>query len=186
MTDKFFLGRLYESTQAKVTDQPLQYDPADLTTHALVTGMTGSGKTGLCIALMEEAALQGVPAILIDPKGDLTNLLLHFPELAPQDFQPWLDPELARHAGETLEQASNEAALAWRNGLAEWGITHERMLALKNAAEFAIYTPGSDAGIPVSVLSSLAAYTAQYSFDLTEIFGVESQDQRGLSEVLPA
>jgi hypothetical protein len=157
MTDKFFLGRLFDTTQAKVTDQPLQYDPADLTTHALVTGMTGSGKTGLCLALMEEAALQGVPAILIDPKGDLTNLLLHFPELAPQDFQPWLDPELARHAGETLEQASNEAALAWRNGLAEWGITHERMLALKNAAEFAIYTPGSDSGISVSVLSSLAA-----------------------------
>ena len=143
--------------QAKVTDQPLQYDPADLTTHALVTGMTGSGKTGLCITLMEEAALQGVPAILIDPKGDLTNLLLHFPELAPQDFQPWLDPELARHAGKTLEQASNEAALEWRNGLEEWGISHERMLALKNAAEFAIYTPGSDSGIPVSVLSSLAA-----------------------------
>ena len=157
MTDKFFLGRLFDSTQAKVTDQPLQYDPADLTTHALVTGMTGSGKTGLCIALMEEAALLGVPAILIDPKGDLTNLLLHFPELAPQDFQPWLDPELARHSGQTLEQAANQAALAWRNGLAEWNITHERMLALKNAAEFAIYTPGSDSGIPVSVLSSLAA-----------------------------
>jgi hypothetical protein len=157
MTDKFYLGRLYDSTQAKVTDQPLQYDPADLTTHAVVTGMTGSGKTGLCIALMEEAAMQGVPAILIDPKGDLSNLLLHFPDLAPQDFQPWLDPELARRAGETLEQASNETAMAWRNGLAEWGVTHERMLALKNAAEFAIYTPGSDSGIPVSVLSSLAA-----------------------------
>ena len=157
MTDKFYLGKLFDSVQNKLTDQPLQYDPADLTTHALVTGMTGSGKTGLCNALMEEAALQGVPAILIDPKGDLTNLLLHFPELAPQDFQPWLDPELARHSGETLEQASNAAALAWRNGLAEWGISHARMLALKNAAEFAIYTPGSDSGIPVSVLSSLAA-----------------------------
>jgi hypothetical protein len=157
MTEKFYLGKLFDSVQNKLTDQPLQYDPADLTTHALVTGMTGSGKTGLCIGLMEEAALQGVPAILIDPKGDLTNLLLHFPELAPQDFQPWLDPELARHAGKTLEQAANETALAWRNGLAEWGITHERMLALKNAVEFAIYTPGSDAGIPVSVLSSLAA-----------------------------
>jgi hypothetical protein len=157
MTDKFYLGRVYDSMQAKVTDQPLLYDPADLTTHALVTGMTGSGKTGLCIALMEEAALQGIPAILIDPKGDLTNLLLHFPNLAPQDFQPWLDPELVRRAGKSSEQASNDAALAWRNGLTEWGVTHERMMALKNAAEFAIYTPGSDSGIPVSVLSSLAA-----------------------------
>ena len=157
MTDKFYLGKLFNSIQGTVTDQPLQYDPADLTTHAVVTGMTGSGKTGLCMALMEEAALQGVPAILIDPKGDLTNLLLHFPELAPQDFQPWLDPELARRAGKSIEQAANDASLAWRNGLAEWGIPHERMLALKNAAEFAIYTPGSDAGIPVSILSSLAA-----------------------------
>ncbi len=157
MSDKFYLGRLFDTNQAKTSDQPLQYDPADLTTHAVVTGMTGSGKTGLCIALMEEAALQGIPAILIDPKGDLTNLLLHFPELAPKDFQPWLDPELARRAGKTMEQASTDAALAWRNGLTEWGIDHERMAALSNAAGFAIYTPGSDAGIPVSVLSSLAA-----------------------------
>lgn len=188
MSDKFYLGRLYDSTQAKVTDQPLQYDPADLTTHAVVTGMTGSGKTGLCIALMEEAALQGIPAILIDPKGDLTNLLLHFPDLAPQDFQPWLDPELARRAGKSVEQASTDAALAWRNGLAEWGITHERMVALKNAAEFAIYTPGSDAGIPVSVLSSLAApgldwatnreiLTERISSTVTAILGLVGFDE---------
>jgi len=188
MSDKFYLGRLYDSTQAKVTDQPLQYDPADLTTHAVVTGMTGSGKTGLCIALMEEAALQGIPAILIDPKGDLTNLLLHFPDLAPQDFQPWLDPELARRAGKSVEQASTDAALAWRNGLAEWGVTHERMLALKNAAEFAIYTPGSDAGIPVNVLSSLAApgldwasnrevLTERISSTVTAILGLVGFDE---------
>ncbi|HTX92375.1 MAG TPA: DUF87 domain-containing protein [Anaerolineales bacterium] len=157
MTDKFYLGKFYDPTTNKATTQQLQYDPADLTTHALVTGMTGSGKTGLCVALMEEAALQGIPALLIDPKGDLTNLLLHFPDLAPQDFQPWLDPEMVRRAGETLDQASAQAAAAWKNGLAEWGIDHTRMLALKNAAQFAIYTPGSDAGIPVSVLSSLAA-----------------------------
>jgi hypothetical protein len=157
MTEKFYLGKIFDPAQGKITNQPLEYDPADLTTHAVVTGMTGSGKTGLCIALMEEAALQGVPAILIDPKGDLTNLLLHFPELSPQDFQPWLDPEMARRAGKSVEQASTDAALAWRNGLAEWGITQERLTALQKAASFAIYTPGSDAGIPVSVLSSLAA-----------------------------
>ena len=106
---------------------------------------------------MEEAALQGIPAILIDSKGDPSNLFLHFPELAQQNFQPKRDPELARHAGETLEQASNEAALAWRKGQAEWVITNERMLALKNAAEFAIYTPGSDKVIPVTILLLLAA-----------------------------
>ncbi len=157
MTDKFYLGRLYDPSTGKATDRPLLYDPDNLTTHGVVVGMTGSGKTGLCIGLMEEAALQGIPAILIDPKGDQTNLLLHFPDLAPQDFQPWLDPELARRAGKSLEQAATEASLAWRNGLDEWGVGRERLMALKNAAQFAIYTPGSDAGIPVSVLSSLAA-----------------------------
>jgi hypothetical protein len=153
----FYLGRIYDPKKKVVTTQAVAYDPADLTTHAVVTGMTGSGKTGLCIGLLEEAALQGVPAIIIDPKGDLTNLLLHFPDLVPQDFQPWIDPDLARRAGKTLEQASQEASNAWRTGLKEWGITPDRVLVLKNAAQFAIYTPGSDSGIPVSVLSSLAA-----------------------------
>jgi hypothetical protein len=157
MTDQFYLGKLFDVAQGKSTDQLLYYDPADLTTHAVVTGMTGSGKTGLCIAMMEEAALQGVPALLIDPKGDLTNLLLHFPDLTPQDFQPWLDPEMARRAGESVEQAAAQAAKAWKDGLAGWGIPRERLLALKNAAQFAVFTPGSDSGIPVSVLSSLAA-----------------------------
>ena len=154
---KFYLGRLYDPATNQLANQPLLYDPADLTTHAVVIGMTGSGKTGLCIALLEEAALQGIPALMIDPKGDLTNLLLHFPDLAPQDFQPWLDPEMARRAGQTLEGAAAQAAQAWRDGLAQWGLDHERLLALKNAAQFAVYTPGSDSGIPVSVLSSLHA-----------------------------
>ncbi len=153
----FYLGRAYDPLAQSVTDQPIHYDPADLTTHAIVTGMTGSGKTGLCIALLEEAALHGFPAIIIDPKGDLTNLLLHFPDLAPQDFQPWVDADQARRAGKTPEQAAMDAALAWRSGLQEWGIERERILALKNAAQFAVFTPGSDSGIPVSVLSSLAA-----------------------------
>jgi hypothetical protein len=158
MTDvQFYIGRIFDPKTGKLTDQPVKYDPADLTTHAVVTGMTGSGKTGLCITLLEEAALQGIPALIIDPKGDLTNLLLHFPDLAPQDFKPWIDPDLARRAGKTIDQAADEASSAWREGLADWDIPKERILALKNAAQFAIYTPGSDAGIPVSVLSALAA-----------------------------
>jgi hypothetical protein len=156
MTDSaFYLGRIFDPQINQVTTQPVDYEPADLTTHAVVTGMTGSGKTGLCINLLEEAALQGIPAIIIDPKGDLTNLLLHFSDLAPQDFEAWIDPEIARRAGETMDQAAAAASLAWRQNLQDWGINHERMVALKNAAEFAIYTPGSDTGIPVSVLSSL-------------------------------
>src|SRR5690348_14897409 len=101
----FYLGRIFDLKSGKLSSEAVNYDPADLTTHAVVTGMTGSGKTGLCIGLLEEAALQGIPAIIIDPKGDLTNLLLHFPELAPQDFQPWIDPDLARRASKTIEQA---------------------------------------------------------------------------------
>src|SRR5512142_272599 len=158
MTDsRFYLGRAYDPNTKTVTNEPVYYDPADLTTHAVVTGMTGSGKTGLCITLLEEAALAGIPAIIIDPKGDLTNLLLHFPDLAPQDFQPWIDPEMARRAGKTLDQLAMDASTSWKEGLQEWGIPQERVLALKNAAQFAIFTPGSDSGIPVSVLSSLAA-----------------------------
>jgi hypothetical protein len=157
MTDShFYLGRAYDSSTKTTTTEKVFYDPADLTTHAVVTGMTGSGKTGLCIALLEEAALAGIPAIIIDIKGDLTNLLLHFPDLAPQDFQPWIDPEAARRSRKTLEQLSVDAADTWREGLKEWGMSGQEVLALKNAAQYAIYTPGSDAGIPVSVLSSLA------------------------------
>lgn len=158
MTDlTFYLGRHFDPKTAKLTTKDLHYDSADLTTHAVVTGMTGSGKTGLCIALLEEAALNGVPAIIIDPKGDLTNLLLHFPELLPQDFQPWIDPEVVRRANMTPEKAAQEAAEAWRDGLKEWGMTQEHILDLKNSVKFSIFTPGSNSGIPVSVLSSLDA-----------------------------
>ncbi|MBN2147393.1 MAG: DUF87 domain-containing protein [Anaerolineales bacterium] len=152
---KFYLGRIFDPQTGKVSDQPLLYDPADLTTHGVVVGMTGSGKTGLCIDLLEEAALLGIPALLIDPKGDITNALLHFPDLAPQDFQPWVNADLARREGKTIEQAAQETAALWKKGLAEWGIQPERLQALKNAAHFAVYTPGSDAGIPVSILASL-------------------------------
>src|SRR5689334_23753281 len=116
----FYLGRLFDAKAGKVTAKPVEYNPADLTTHAVVAGMTGSGKTGLCIGLLEEAALQGVPAIIIDPKGDLTNLLLHFPDLLPQDFQPWVDADLARRAGKSVEQVAADASQSWREGLNEW------------------------------------------------------------------
>ncbi len=153
---KFYLGRTLKNPQAEPTKEKLTYDPADLTTHAIVTGMTGSGKTGLCVTLLEEAALQGIPALIIDPKGDLTNLLLHFPNLAPQDFEPWLDSEHARRSGKSLADTAEETAKLWKEGLEKWDIDQDRLRALKNAAQFAIYTPGSDAGIPVSVLSSFS------------------------------
>ncbi|HEY3310293.1 MAG TPA: DUF87 domain-containing protein [Anaerolineales bacterium] len=157
MSEQFYLGRNYDLKNARRADKGLYYDPVDLTTHAVITGMTGSGKTGLCIGLMEEAALQGIPAILIDPKGDLTNLLLHFPELAPQDFQPWLDADTIRRQGKTLENAASETAAMWKNGLEEWGLDQEQIRKLSAAAHYAVYTPGSDAGLQISVLSSLQA-----------------------------
>lgn len=154
---KFYLGRIFDSAQGKLTAQPVFYDPDDLTTHAVVVGMTGSGKTGLCIDLLEEAALKNIPALMIDPKGDITNELLHFPELLPHDFQPWVNPDQARRDDKSIEQAAAEVASLWQKGLKEWDIGPERLRALQNAAHFAIYTPGSDAGIPVSILASLKA-----------------------------
>lgn len=154
---KFYLGRIYNSQERKITDQNLLYDPEDLTTHAVVLGMTGSGKTGLCIGLLEEAALNNIPSLMIDPKGDITNALLHFPDLSPSDFQPWVNPDDARRDGKTIQQAAEETAALWRNGLQQWGIEADRLKKLQQAAHYAIYTPGSNAGIPVSILASLKA-----------------------------
>lgn len=152
----FYLGRIFDAKTRETTGQPLLYDPADLTTHAVVVGMTGSGKTGLCVDLLEEAALNDVPALMVDPKGDITNLLLHFPELAADDFAPWVNPDEARRDGKSVAQAATDTAEMWRNGLASWDITPERIEALKNGPRFSIYTPGSDAGKQVSILASLA------------------------------
>ena len=154
---KFYLGRVVDAQTNEKTEQHLLYDPDDLVTHAVVVGMTGSGKTGLCLDLLEEAALNNVPALMIDPKGDITNALMHFPELAPADFQPWLNANEARREGKTVAQAAEETAVLWRNGLADWGISPNRIQKLKDSAQFAIYTPGSDAGLPVSILASLKA-----------------------------
>ncbi len=153
--ENFYLGRVFDPQSGNTSDQPLLYDPADLTTHAVVVGMTGSGKTGLCIDLLEEAALQGIPALMIDPKGDITNTLLHFPDLLPADFEPWINPDQARRDGKSVEQAAGDAANLWRNGLSKWEIAPERVRSLQDSAQFCVYTPGSDAGIPVSILASL-------------------------------
>lgn len=153
----FYLGRPVDPASGAVGDEPLMYDARDLTTHAVCVGMTGSGKTGLCIGLLEEAALDGVPALILDPKGDITNLLLTFPELRPQDFEPWIDPGEARRKNATVPAYAAKTAALWRKGLAEWGQGPERIAKLKDAAEFRLYTPGSDAGRKVSILASLKA-----------------------------
>ena len=93
----FYLGKRYDLDRNESTDERVLYDARDLTTHAVCLGMTGSGKTGLGIALLEEAAIDGIPSLVIDPKGDMGNLLLNFPGLAPSDFEPWIDPDEAEH-----------------------------------------------------------------------------------------
>jgi hypothetical protein len=153
----FYLGRPYDPVQKAAQPGLLLYDSKDLVTHAVCVGMTGSGKTGLCIDLLEEAALDGVPAIAIDPKGDLTNLMLTFPELRPEDFRPWINEDDARTKSLSPDDYAAQQAKLWRDGLAAWGEDGERIRRLKDAAEFAIYTPGSSAGIPISILASFAA-----------------------------
>ena len=148
----FYLGK---------TDQGLLLlDSKDLVTHAVCVGMTGSGKTGLCLGLLEEAAIDGIPAIIIDPKGDLANLLLSFPNLAPEDFLPWVNEDTARQKDVTKEQFAVDTAGKWKDGLAQWGQDGARIQRMRDAADFTIYTPGSNAGVPVSVLRSFTVPSA--------------------------
>ena len=154
----FYLGKEYDlSAGALKNDAPVMYDARDLTTHAVCVGMTGSGKTGLCIDLMEEAAIDQVPMIVIDPKGDITNLLLTFPDLLPQDFLPWINADDARRKDMTPEQYAANQAETWAKGLASWDQGPDRIRLLKQSCDFVIYTPGSDSGLPVNILSSFAA-----------------------------
>ena len=159
----FYLGQEYDLAQGKRLDGLVMYDARDLTTHAVCVGMTGSGKTGLCIDLLEEAALDNVPAIMVDPKGDITNLLLTFPDLRPSDFEPWVNIDDARRKGMSVADYAASTADTWRKGLADWGQGPERIRALKESADFRIYTPGSDAGLPVSIMASLKAPALNWS-----------------------
>jgi hypothetical protein len=153
----FYLGRRYDMEAHKPVDEPVLYDSRDLVTHAVCVGMTGSGKTGLCLSLIEEAAIDGVPVIAIDPKGDLGNLLLTFPRLSAAEFRSWVDEDEARRAGVSPDAFAAAEAEKWKKGLVDWGQDGARIERLRNSAEFAIYTPGSSAGLPVSILSSFAA-----------------------------
>jgi hypothetical protein len=153
----FYLGRRYDADQAAVTPELVLYDAKDLTTHALCVGMTGSGKTGLCVSLLEEAAIDGIPAIAIDPKGDLGNLLLNFPLLRPEDFRPWIDESQAARKGMSPDEYAAAVASMWKEGLADWGQDGARLRRLRDASDVAIYTPGSSAGLQLMLLRSFTA-----------------------------
>ena len=153
----FYLGRPYDLAAKRAKPGWLLYDSKDLVTHAVCVGMTGSGKTGLCIGLLEEAAIDGIPALIIDPKGDLANLMLSFPQLRGEDFASWINEDDARKKGLSPADYATQQAELWKKGLGDWGQSGERIQKLRDAADVVVYTPGSNAGIPVSILKSFAA-----------------------------
>ena len=150
---QFYLGKRLSENESGV----YLYDSRDLTTHAVCIGMTGSGKTGLCIGLLEEAAMDGIPVIAVDPKGDLGNLLLTFPDLSPEEFAPWVSDEEAKRKNLSASDFARDQAQLWKKGLASWGQDAARIKALRKKSDFSIYTPGSSAGRQVSILSSFKA-----------------------------
>lgn len=161
----FYLGKEYDMKSNTLTDKLVMYDSRDLTTHAVCIGMTGSGKTGLCIDILEEAAIDNIPAIIIDPKGDITNLLLTFPELTKENFSPWVDPDEANRKGMSIEDYAAQQAEMWKKGLSDWGQDENRIKMLRENVEFVIYTPGSEAGVPVSILHSFDAPSIDWAED---------------------
>jgi len=161
----FYLGKRVDPDTKDLTDDVVLYDSKDLTTHAVIIGMTGSGKTGLGISMLEEAAMDHVPVIAIDPKGDLGNLLLTFPDLAAADFRPWINPRQATDSGKTADEFAKAQAALWKKGLAKWGQDGARIASLRQNVDLNIYTPGSSSGIPISVLQSFTAPPAEFMED---------------------
>ena len=157
--DGLHLGRILDTPETA----PLRLDRADFTTHGVIVGMTGSGKTGLGVVLLEEVLGSGVPALILDPKGDMGNLLLNFPELRGADFEPWVDPAEARREGVEVAEFASKTAETWKSGLARSGIDGARMAALRDAVDFRIYTPGSTAGTPLNLIGDLSARDADWA-----------------------
>ncbi|MGB3212178.1 MAG: DUF87 domain-containing protein [Desulforhopalus sp.] len=167
-----YLGRELDIESNAPTQKPLLYQNRNMTTHGVIIGMTGSGKTGLGVGLVEEAIMDNIPSIIIDPKGDMANLLLTFPDCAPEDFAPWIDPAEAAKKGMTVEQFATKTAETWKSGLLSWGQGVDRIAALRSKTDMTIYTPGSSAGIPVSVLSSFLAPAEEIVSDTDTLNGL--------------
>lgn len=155
----FYLGSTPDDTTR------VEYDPSDLTTHGVIVGMTGSGKTGLGVILLEEASRQAIPTLVIDPKGDMTNLLLTFPDLRPEDFRPWIDEAAAAKEGRSPEEEAEVEASKWATGLDRTGLSGEDISHLRDTVGMTIYTPGSDAGVPLNVVGELGAPDLDWDTD---------------------
>ncbi len=166
----FYLGKEYDQQTKSLQEDLLLYDSKDLVTHGVVLGMTGSGKTGLCLSILEEAAMDNIPAIVIDPKGDIANLMLAFPDLAPEDFQPWINEDDARKNNQSPQEYATQTAKNWQEGLQSWGQDKARIQTFRDKVDINLFTPGSKAGIPVSILSSLVCPAAKV-LDDSELLG---------------
>jgi hypothetical protein len=152
---ELFLGGAVDPVTHERTGNDVRIGTDNFTTHGVIVGMTGSGKTGLGVVLIEEVLSAGLPALLIDPKGDLTNLCLTFPALAPSDFRPWIDEAQATAAGLTPEAFAVQQSELWTKGLLGWGLTTQNVATLRDKTDFTIYTPGSQSGVPVNIVGSL-------------------------------
>ncbi len=192
----FFLGGKANDEGKAAADDPLFLEASDLTTHGVIVGMTGSGKTGLSIVMLEEALMSGIPTLIIDPKGDMGNLLLSFPELAGPDFEDWVNPGDADREGVSVSEHAANTAEMWKNGLDGWGIQPERIAALRAKADFTIYTPGSTSGIPLNIIGDLKAPPAGtnpetmqdeiegFASSILGLVGVESDPISGREHIL--
>ncbi|MEZ5410942.1 MAG: helicase HerA-like domain-containing protein [Acidimicrobiales bacterium] len=192
-----FLGETVDAASGQRTGTPVLLDSADLTTHGVIVGMTGSGKTGLGVVLIEEARLAGIPVLAIDPKGDLGNLCLTFPNLAPADFEPWIDAGTARVQNTTVADLAATTATDWRDGLASWGLGPADIAALARSGNATIYTPSSTAGVGLNLLGQLSAPSTtdpgarQDELDATVtgllgLVGIDSDPLSGREHVLMA
>ena len=152
-----YLGGVLDTSNGERTDEAVHLEASDLTTHGVIVGMTGSGKTGLSVIMLEEALLSGVPTIIIDPKGDMGNLLLTFPDLAASEFAPWVNPADAERDGISVDELASNTATMWKEGLDGWGITPDRIKKLRDTADFTIYTPGSNSGVGLDIIGDLSA-----------------------------
>jgi hypothetical protein len=152
---ELFVGGLLDPATHERTGEHVTLGTEDFTIHGVIVGMTGSGKTGLGVVVIEEVLSAGLPALLIDPKGDLTNLCLTFPDLDAGSFRPWVDEGQAKAIGQTPDDFAAAQAAAWTEGLAGWGYGPEQIRTLRNTCDFTIYTPGSRAGTPINIVGSL-------------------------------
>ena len=180
----FYLGKEYDMDAKSRSENLLLYDSKDLCTHAVVVGMTGSGKTGLCVSMLEEAAIDRIPSIVIDPKGDISNLLLSFPNLSPEEFRPWVDEGQADREGISPEVFATNESDKWKAGLESWGQDAARIRMMRDTVDMRVYTPGATIGRPLTILKSFNCPSPEVVADADMFADMISSASSGLLSLL--